>query len=47
MKNQKRNLVISTMFQQAGHATGIALGWGLGIALITYLPAWINYFTQP
>ena len=25
------------MFQQAGHATGIALGWGLGIALITYL----------
>lgn len=37
MKNQKRNLVISTMFQQAGHATEIALGWGLGIALITYL----------
>ena len=37
MENQKRNLVISTMFQQAGHATGIALGWGLGIALITYL----------
>ena len=28
MKNQKRNLVISTMFQQAGDATGIALGWG-------------------
>lgn len=34
MKNQKRNLVISTMFQQAGDATGIALGWGLGIVLI-------------
>ncbi|MCD7130088.1 hypothetical protein LTY36_02555 [Limosilactobacillus agrestis] len=37
MRNQKRNLVISTMFQQAGHATGIALGVGLGIALIIYL----------
>ena len=37
MKNQKRNLVISTMFQQAGDATGIALGWGLGIVLIIYL----------
>ena len=34
MKNQKRSLVISTMFQQAGDATGIALGWGLGIVLI-------------
>ncbi|OYS47730.1 hypothetical protein CBF87_03490 [Limosilactobacillus reuteri] len=37
MENQKRNLVISTMFQQAGDATVIALGWGLGIVLIIYL----------
>lgn len=37
MKNQKRNLVISTMFQFAGRVSAIALGSGIGFAFLVYL----------
>ncbi|KEQ21499.1 hypothetical protein HF82_10085 [Limosilactobacillus reuteri] len=44
MKNQKRNLVISTMFQQAGRVSAIALGCGVGFAFLVYL---IGFIVSP
>lgn len=37
MKNQKRNLIISTTFRRAGRVAGIAIAAGAGVELVVYL----------
>lgn len=37
MKNQKRNLIISTTLRRAGWSAGIAIAVGVGVELLVYL----------